>query len=467
MKLRANIPSIALRGSLRLRLLLGTLVWIAVSLIVAGWALGGLFRQHVSTQFHAGLNAQLDHLAAHLAVDANGQVALAVAQSDPRFSKPYSGIYWQIDRVGAVPGEKLGLLRSRSLWDDVIKVPPDVPGDGEIHQHRVPGPGDTMLGALERLVVLEENPVQTGKKYRLIVAADEQQMVEPAERFNGMLWMTLGLLGGGLALAVVIQVKIALVPLRSLHAALAAVHTGKSRHLEGNFPGEVQPLVSEFNTVLAQNAGIVERARTQAGNLAHALKTPLSVIANAANGQPGDLARLVSAQVDVARRQIDYHLSRSRVAASVYMPGARTPVQPVVAGLVRVMRRIYAERELELNVHPASDPIIFRGEAQDLQEMLGNLLDNACKWAGHRIDVMLEMVGEDVRITLDDDGCGVAEAERKRVLDRGERADERVQGHGLGLSIVGDLARLYGGQIELADSPLGGLRVILVLPGAE
>lgn len=455
-----------LRGSLRLRLLVGTLLWIAVTIFVSGWALGGLFRQHVAKQFHAELNTHLDQLAAHLVVDHDGQPSLSVAQSDPRFSKPYSGIYWQIDRVGIPGGNALGLLRSRSLWDDLLKVPSDTLADGEIHQHRVPGPGDAMLGMVERIVILEDAPDQPGSTFRLVIAADERQMLEPVQRFNGMLWLALGLLGGGLALAAVIQVLIALAPLKRLHGALAAVRSGETHSLEGHFPEEVQPLVEEFNTVLAQNAEVIERARTQAGNLAHALKTPLSVIANAVNGKAGEQAQLVSSQVDVAKRQIDYHLSRSRAAASVRVPGARTPVSPVLDGLVRVVQRIHEGRNLELVVCPFIESAVFRGEEQDLQEMLGNLLDNACKWAAQRIEISLAVAGDELLIMIDDDGCGIANAERERVLNRGERVDEQVPGSGLGLAIVDDLARLYGGRVELSESPLGGLRVMLVLPVA-
>lgn len=459
--------STALRGSLRLRLLLGTLAWIVATIVIAGWALGGLFRQHVALQFNTELNIHLDQLAAHLVVDPAGHPSLSAAQSDPRFSKPYSGLYWQIDRIVPAQGNALGLLRSRSLWDDVLTLPADTPSDGEVHQHRVAGPDRTMLGLVERVVIVEDAPDHSGKAFRLVIAADERQLVEPVEHFNGMLWLALGLLGGGLALVAIMQVLIALAPLRRLHGALAAVRSGETQRLEGLFPGEVQPLVEEFNTVLAQSAEVVERARTQAGNLAHALKTPLSVLANAANGKSGELASLVSSQVDVARRQVDYHLSRSRVAVSVRVPGARTPVLPILDGMVRVMRRIHAERNLDLLVRPLGTPVVFRGEEQDLQEMLGNLLDNACKWAAQRIEVSLAVAGNELLVTFDDDGCGIGAAERARVMARGERADEQVPGSGLGLAIVDDLARLYGGRLELDDSPLGGLRVVLALPVAE
>lgn len=169
----------------------------------------------------------------------------------------------------------------------------------------------------------------------------------------------------------------------------------------------------------------------------------------------------------MARKQIDYHLSRSRVAASVRLPGARTQLIPVLDGLIRVMRRIHVERNIELSFTPGSTALIFRGEEQDLQEMLGNLLDNAFKWASQRVEVTVAVVDHELLITLDDDGCGIAEAARDRVLNRGERADELVPGSGLGLAIVDDLARLYGGWIELGDSPLGGLRVLLALPEAD
>ncbi len=463
----SNSPALALHGSLRQRLLLGTLVWIAVTILVAGWALGGLFRQHVALQFHAELNTQLDQLAAHLLVDQQGQPSLTGAQSDPRFSKPYSGLYWQIDRIDGAQGGALGLLRSRSLWDDVLKLPADTPSDGEVHQHRVYGPDKTMLGLVERVVVVDDAATQTGRKFRLVVAADEQQMVEPVEHFSGMLWLALGLLGSGLAVAVVIQVLIALTPLKRLRDALAKVRSGATQRLEGHFPGEVQPLVEEFNTVLEQNAEVVERARTQAGNLAHALKTPLSVIANATSGKTDEWASLVALQIDLARKQVDYHLSRSRIAATRRLPGARTPVLPVIDGLVRVMRRIHVERDLAITIHATCGNAVFRGEEQDLQEMLGNLLDNACKWATHRIDVSLEIADDELRVAIADDGAGIAQDQRERVLNRGERADEQVPGSGLGLAIVDDLARLYGGRAELADSPSGGLKVVLVIPAAD
>lgn len=460
-----SVPPGSRRRSLRIRLLAGTLFWIAATLVVAGWGLGSLFRQHVESQFYAELRTHLDQLTANLALDARGRPLLALPLSDPRLSRPYSGGYWQIDLIG----ESRGQLRSRSLWDHVLAVPPDAPADGEIHRHRVVGPEGTMLGLLERSVRIEDAADGRVRTFRLIAAADESRMAEPVARFSGELWLALGALGVGLVVAALVQVWVGLAPLRKLRAALGEVRGGGTQRLEGDFPAEIMPLIEEFNSVLAQNAEVVERARTHAGNLAHALKTPLSVLANAAAGKAGadgDLARLVSEQVGVARRQVDYHLARAQAAAATRMPGARTALLPVAEGLLRAMRRIHAERQLEVTLRPGAGGPDFRGEAQDLQEMLGNLLDNACKWAVRRVELDARADGGRLVVTIDDDGPGLAAERRAAVIGRGVRADEQVPGSGLGLAIVDDLARLYGGRVELADSPLGGLRAVLTLPAA-
>jgi signal transduction histidine kinase len=260
------------------------------------------------------------------------------------------------------------------------------------------------------------------------------------------------------------QVAVGLAPLQRLRQALGAVRQGRAQALDGNFPVEVRPLVDDLNAVLEQNTEIVTRARTQAGNLAHALKTPLAVLGNAAGRQDGDFARLVAEQVELARRQINYHLTRARAAGIARVPGVSTPLEPLVQGLVRVMSRVHAQARLELTVQPLGADLVFRGEEQDLQEMLGNLLDNACKWARHRVEIAASTVEGRMVVTVDDDGPGIVAARRDTVFGRGAREDEKVPGSGLGLAIVDDLARMYGGRVELGDAPLGGLRVRLFLP---
>ncbi|HNS91699.1 MAG TPA: sensor histidine kinase [Thauera sp.] len=446
------------RDSLRLRLLVGTLMWASVAVLVAGWGLARLFHEHVERQFHVELSAHLDQLAAQLEVDATGRAALRMALGDPRFARPYSGLYWQIDDLTA---EGRGLLRSRSLWDVVLFVPGDELVDGEVHVHRVEGPDGEPLRMIERVLRPAATP---DAPLRLIVAANAAFVDAPVMRLNRLLAVALALLVLGLAFAVVVQVGLGLRPLQRLREALAAVRDGRSAAIDGRYPVEIQPLVDEFNAVLARNAELVSRARTQAGNLAHAVKTPLTVLANAADAADGGLARLVREQVGLARTQVDYHLARSRAAAAVGVPGQRTPMRPVLEGLQRLMAKVYAERDLRLQLLGCSDSLAFRGEAQDLQEMLGNLLDNACKWAKTRVELSASEHGGQLQVCIDDDGPGLPAAVREAVFGRGVRLDEQVDGSGLGLAIVRDLARLYGGEVVLEPSPSGGVRALLRLP---
>lgn len=463
-----------LRWSLRMRLLAGTLVWIAASIAIAGWGLSSLFRQHVSQQFHAELRTHLDQLTAHISMDAQGRPVLARPMSDPRLERPYSGYYWQIDLLATDSedgAQAPGQLRSRSLWDHVLQVPPDAPQDGEIHQHQVMGPQEKMLGMVERSVRLGNGSNGPSGTLRLIAAADEHFMEEPVARLNGTLWLALGVLGAGLVLAALVQVWVGLAPLRNLRTSLAKVRNGETQQLEGDFPVEIMPLIEEFNTVLGHNTAVVERARAHAGNLAHALKTPLTVLANAANApgmkaETAELARLVNEQVGMARKHVDYHLSRAQAAAAHRIPGSKTPLQPVVDGLIRVMRRIHADRALQFTIETIPVSLDFRGEAQDLQEMLGNLLDNACKWAAQKIHLSVRIAPASFTLVIDDDGPGLTLEQTSAVMQRGVRADEKTPGSGLGLSIVDELARLYGGEVELGHSPLGGLRAVLTLPAS-
>jgi signal transduction histidine kinase len=451
--------------SLRLRLLAGTLVWVMATIAIAGWGLSGLFQQHVAQQLRAGLETHLEQLTANLNTDLQGHATLSAELSDPRLQRPYSGLYWQIDRLddsGETSGR--GVLRSRSLWDSLLGVPDDAPADGVIHAHHVTGPDGEALVMIERLVYPADAP-QT--ELRLIVAVDARLISEPVERFNGLLAWSLGILGFGLIAAAIVQVVVGLRPLGHLRQALSQVREGGAQRIDGAFPQEVQPLVDEFNAVLAHNARIVEHARTQAGNLAHAVKTPLTILANAAARPTPQLPQLVSEQVAMARRQVDYHLARARAAAAASMPGVHSEVRPLVESLLRVMQHLYRDKQITATIAGNTPELLFRGDGQDLQEMLGNVLDNAWKWAASHVAIAFERDTERLTIVIDDDGPGLAPAQRQAVLARGVRADEQVPGSGLGLSIVGELAQLYDGAITLDASPLGGLRVRLTLPAAS
>jgi signal transduction histidine kinase len=264
------------------------------------------------------------------------------------------------------------------------------------------------------------------------------------------------------------QVRAALTPFDGLRKRLAALRAGQERRLEGDYPLELQPMVNDLNALLDHREERVRRAMAKAGDLAHGLKTPLAVLwqeADAiANAGHDDLAATIRQQVERMRRQMDYHLAHARAAASGATPGAHCSVKASVDGLARTLKRLHADRGVEIQVDVAPEHSV-RAEREDLDEMLGNLLDNACKWGRSRVMVESAQRGSEVVITVDDDGPGIAPSMRDAVLQRGVRADEAMPGSGLGLAIVRDLAELYGGSITLASSPAGGLRAQLVLPG--
>jgi signal transduction histidine kinase len=277
----------------------------------------------------------------------------------------------------------------------------------------------------------------------------------------------------GLLLTTMFQVRFGLAPLARISQGLAAIRSGTAERLEGEFPVEIAPLARETNALLESNREIVDRARTHVGNLAHALKTPLSVIVNEATARGQDpLAAKVREQAGLMCDQITRHLERARIAARATMIGTATEVPPVVTALARTMEKIHRDRDVAIDID-ALRPARFRGERQDLEEMVGNLVDNACKWANAR--VAIEGVPEPavpptvvprLRVIVDDDGPGLSPAERAQVAQRGERLDESKPGSGLGLSIVVELAQLYGGKLILGTAPIGGLRAELVLPAA-
>lgn len=451
-----------LRQSLRGRLLAGTIAWLLVSVLVAGWALTDLFRQHISRQLAAELDVYENQLIASLSVDEQGVAALRFELSEPRLQLPYSGLYWQIDRLEPGAEPEAGVFRSRSLWDQTLRIPAGSDAqDDEPLQTLADDRGHVVLARVRTIT-----PPEGSARYRLIVAADEDALSAPMAEFGLMLAIFLGLLALGLAAAVVMQLVVGLRPLGRLRERLGDVHAGRASHIEGRFPSEVQPLVDEFNAVLQSNNDIVQRARTQAGNLAHAVKTPLSVLANASEHEPTPFGRLVSEQVSLASRQVEHHLARARAAAAVRTPGMRTEVLPVLQGLVRVLSRLYAEKNVRLALENVDEGWVFRGEQQDLQEMMGNLMENACKWADHQI--LVSIAGGDMMVLrVEDDGPGLPEGQREAVFQRGVRMDERTPGSGLGLAIVRDLAHAYGGSVHADTSRLGGLAMVLTLPGGR
>ena len=356
------------------------------------------------------------------------------------------------------------VLRSRSLWDAELRLPDDVLADGVVHRHDIAGPQGARLRVAERTLQASE-PAQA--RWRLIVAGDLHDAVAAIERFTGVLAASLGGLGVLLVLAALAQVAVGLAPLKTMQLGLQRVREGRQQRLEGRFPAEVQPLIDEFNGVLERNAEVVGHARAQASNLAHALKTPLAILGQAARkAAPSEFAALVGEQVQIAERQMHWHLARARATATQHVPGHRTALEPVLASLLRSMDKLHADRHLDMGADEVPPDLAFAGEEQDLQEMLGNLLDNACRSARGVVNVKAVREGAWLQITIDDDGPGVAPEQRAAVLQRGVRLDENRDGSGLGLGIVVDLARLYGGDLALAAAEAGGLSARLSLPAA-
>jgi hypothetical protein len=361
-------------GSLRLRLLAGTLAWIVLAVALAGWGLRTLFQEHITQQLQAQLLLQLNQLSAAVDWTPDKGVTVAPMAGDARLEQPLSGLYWQVDEGGARP--RAAVARSRSLWDQALSLPPppaQYPAAGYGVLHLQDAQGHALLAVARPLQL----PEQAAPPLRVVVAGDRALLAEPLQRFTRLLLAALAMLALGLAVAVALQLQLALQPLKLLRQRLAAVRSGEAAQLTGDFPRELQPLVGEFNHVLSENADMVQRAH-QAGNLAHAVHTPLAILANAAR-RTGPLAQLVLEQVELARRQVEWHLARARRRRRArHRPahagaGARALAAAHHGAPARRARRC-------LRAGAASPGPGLRGEAQDLYELLGNLLDNA-KWA--------------------------------------------------------------------------------------
>jgi len=448
-------------NSLSARLILAAAVWTIIGLAAGGWVLSDAFTQAVRDNFDTQLQVDLDGMIAAAEPDANGNVVLQERFLNRRFARAYSGLYWQI-----APAEGGPVQISHSLLDRTLKI-----RDSRFIQDLIWGYADGPLGQQLRVLArrvsfnIPATPdTKDMRSYVFIVAGDMSMLDVEIADFNGTLFWSFAVLFAGFVTAVLLQVRIGLMPLRRVGESLARIRNGSAQRLEGRFPSEIAPLAVELNSLIEHSAEVVGRARTHVSNLAHFLKTPLTVLATEAEANPGPFADTVKRQVGVMRRQVDHYLTRARMAGAVNALGNRTAVAPVLEDLARVLRRIHAERGVEIAV--ACPPALyFRGERQDLEEMAGNLMDNACKWARSKVVVAACCVpGAQFRITVEDDGPGLEPADLTRVLARGERLDETVPGSGLGLSIVRDISKLYRGGLELGKSAFGGLSAVLTLP---
>jgi signal transduction histidine kinase len=456
------------------RSLVGRLVglaagWSIMVLVGMGIALTAVFNHAAISRFDDDLFDLANGLYAEATVEPNGQIA-PPAFVDERAQRAYSGKYWQIADLPGGPRPR-ALARSRSLWDAVLNAPPQVlatlrskPG-APIYYDSI-GPAQDGHEPLRAVALLAFLPGHTAPV--IFMAAENRASLNRDEhRFAIYTGIALLLLGAGVAALVVLQVRVGLGPLFNMGREIADVRKGRAQRLTQPYPREIAPLADELNALLDHNQEVVERQRTHVGNLAHALKTPISVLLAEAQGHPGLLSEVVVRQSLAMREQVEHHLRRARAAARAQSSGERTQVAPVLDEIARTLERIFGDKGVMID-WDADDDLYFLGERQDLQEMAGNVMENACKWCAARVWASaVDAGGGRLRLCIDDDGPGLPPDQRDEVLKRGARLDESAPGSGLGLSIVHELARAYGGELALSQSRHGGLRIDLTLPRAE
>lgn len=452
------------RGSLMLRLFGGTTLWIALALSLTTLALDGLFKDQAARQFEQQLQSYLYQIVAAFEIDSQGNAVLMPKGADPRFNRPESGLYWQInDFNGKI------LLKSRSLWDTQLNVANDWLKSGEVHFHELTGPASQTLIVAEQSVILFE---LTDQPFRVMVGSDVVALTDSVQVWQRSLWLFVGILFLSLIVAASAQIAFGLRPIRRLQCSLKGLRDGDTTRITGKFPNELTPLIEDFNAVIDVNEKIIERARNQVGDLAHAIKTPISVMSNALrseqlrNHHDPALVASLQEQLQQLQQQVQWRLKRARIAATAGVPHARTSVKNTVEQLTRVMQKVHADKSILVVVDDISAHLFFAGEVQDLQEIIGNVLDNAYKWATRKILISGRYADGKLRLAIQDDGPGCLDlTESTHPPHRGQRADESIPGSGLGLSIVRDLVGLYGGELLFQASPDNGLSVTLTLPG--
>ena len=451
------------RLSLARRIMLAAAVWGLIVLIGGAFALSALYR----AQTLALLEEDLDQTLITLTRDMTREGAFlpdgrvtddnhVFLSTDSRYQTQYSGRYWAIVGVDE-NGNPVGDLRSRSLWDEPVPVTPKLiaralASTGTTQFGGAPGPAGQQVHAAVKAIIVENRATPLV----LVAAADRAQNDAATVRFRNMLLGTMIVLFGGVFAAMVAGIRYSLRPLTKLGHDIAEIREGTRLKLPDDYPSEVQPLTDELNKLIDHNQQVVERARTHVGNLAHALKTPIAVLKNEAKGET-QLDDVVRRQVDTMHTHVEHYLKRARMVARAEALGARTEVRPVLDGIARLMNRLYDAKGIEVTVSGGAEAT-FRGEQQDLEEMVGNLMENACKWARADVAVTVSEDADEMRIEVDDDGPGLTQDEREGALKRGVRLDETTPGTGLGLSIVTELAELHKGVLELDEAPARGLR---------
>jgi signal transduction histidine kinase len=438
-------------SSLKFRLIAVSLAWLAFSLLAAGFVLVLLFRAHMQRHFDQALQTHLEELVAAAKTSAADSLNLSWEPADPRFRKPLSGWYWEI-RNGTET------KRSPSLLDQNLTTPSP---DSEALQifDNIPGPGGV------RLRIAAQNVVLPGSSQTLSVrvAGPCVTVQNDVFIFIGQLAAALITLGLALGALIAVQVTYGLRPLATMRAKLMDVRLGRGSRLQADGPSEIAPLIEELNGLLDERDRMVAQARAEAGNLAHALKTPIAVIRNEASSLPDKQGETIKAEASKMTRVVEHHLINARAQMKQLRVPPGASLDRVMDDVRFSLERVYPERKLELRV---ADGLAAACAADDLGEMIGNLADNACKWAARSVRILAKRSGARILVQIEDDGPGLNEEQRARALMGGERLDESMPGHGLGLSIAVKLAAIHGGTLRLERSELGGLAAILDLPEA-
>jgi signal transduction histidine kinase len=457
-------------NSLAFRLFRTAAVWAVLVLPLAGLTIDWIYSKDIYKSFDGRLS-QLLTLNIAFSTDQGGpEPKVPRNVGEPLFELANSGWYWQITPIDKSPGRR---LVSASLTSEVLPLPSAAggrPDRNNIIWQDVRGPAGEPLRIAETLHNTGDD--ESPRFYSFIVAGNLEFAETRITDFRVPLVFSLALAGLGLVLSTFLQVRYGLEPLRAVERRLAAIRSGEAQRLEGALPAEIATLQTELNALIQSNQDIIERARTQVGNLAHALKTPLAVITNEVAGDASPSAQKVAEQAGIMRDQVQHYLDRARMAASVGAIGRVTEVRPVAVSIARALERIYRDRSLDIVVDCPSDAR-FLGEKQDLEEMIGNLADNASKWARSAVRISIRLdsppdaaAGRRLLIAIDDNGPGLTPEQRAQGIKRGRRLDESKPGSGLGHSIVADLASSYRGRFRLEESDLGGLSARLELPAA-
>ncbi len=444
--------------SLAARVITISTIWAIVTLVIIATFVSALFREASERGFDNLLSANLFNLVASIGAGDDGRLTGHPELGDPRYLVPNSGWYWSVEAIAA---GLTGSLRSDSMLAPIAS-PSTItsPFDGSFQRrYAADGPDGQNVAVLETEVVL--GGADRIARYRVTGNLDELESEISA--FNRQLYTYLALFGLGMVAINAAAILFGLRPLRQVREALSSVREGVAKRLDGAFPSEIEPLANETNALIESNRRILERSRTQVGNLAHSLKTPLAVLINEGRSIGGKKGQLIEEQTGAMKQQIDHYLQRARMAAQRGSVVFRAPVDPLAQRMVRVMAKL--NPDLDIAYEAKAQPV-FAGEQEDLEEIVGNLLENAMKWGRGQVRVTLADIDGDpsaFEIIIEDDGPGIPEGKAREALLRGRRLDETKPGTGLGLAIVADIVSEYEGNLALERSELGGLKVVVRL----